>query len=299
MSKEPLVSILMNCYNGEKYLAEAIDSVLNQTYKNWEIVFWDNQSDDHSSQIFHSYADPRLKYFYAPKHTWLYEARNFAISKARGDFIAFLDVDDSWLPTKLEKQMPLFSDPDVGLVCSNYFLKNEKKKRKWTAIKGVIPSGRVLEALLENYFVGLLTLVVRRVSLEAMSYPCNPRYHVIGDLDLVVRLSADWKLDCIQEATAVCRKHESNELVKHRGRHLQELEWWIDEMGKTEKIKSCPSFPLIQINAIYQNAIYQILLDNKMEALRLFRDLPWGRLKLRLAAALILPTVLFRHLRSD
>ena len=72
MSEEPLVSILMNCYNGEKFLREAIESVLAQTYLNWELIFWDNQSTDQSADIFNSYDDKRLKYFYASKHTLLY-----------------------------------------------------------------------------------------------------------------------------------------------------------------------------------------------------------------------------------
>ena len=93
-SKEPLVSILMNCYNGEKYLREALDSILAPTYKNWELIFCDNQSTDKSVEIFKSYADERLKYFYAPTHTLLYEARNYATEKSVGKFIAFLDVDD-------------------------------------------------------------------------------------------------------------------------------------------------------------------------------------------------------------
>ena len=69
MTSKPLVSILMNCYNGEKFLREAIESVLAQTYNNWELIFWDNQSTDRSAEIFKSYFDKRLKYFYALKHT--------------------------------------------------------------------------------------------------------------------------------------------------------------------------------------------------------------------------------------
>ena len=62
----PLMSILMNCFNGEKYLREAIDSVTEQTYTNWELIFWDNQSTDNSASIVKSYNDPRIKYYYAP-----------------------------------------------------------------------------------------------------------------------------------------------------------------------------------------------------------------------------------------
>lgn len=81
---KPLVSVIMNCYNGEKYLHEAIKSVLSQTYSNWEIIFWDNCSSDDSSKIFKSYKDSRLKYFSAPSHEVLYCARNYAVEKKQG-----------------------------------------------------------------------------------------------------------------------------------------------------------------------------------------------------------------------
>ena len=130
-SEKPLVSVIINCFNGEKYLREALDSVITQTYKNWEIIFWDNQSTDKSAEIFKSYKDSRLKYYCASSHAAiLYEARNYALKKANGDFIAFLDVDDWWLPNKLEKQIPLFDDPDVGLVYGNVWSFFEKKIRK-------------------------------------------------------------------------------------------------------------------------------------------------------------------------
>ena len=68
-NNQPLVSIIMNCYNGETYLIQSIESVLSQTYKNWELIFWDNRSNDKSAEIFKSYKDSRFKYFYAPEHT--------------------------------------------------------------------------------------------------------------------------------------------------------------------------------------------------------------------------------------
>ena len=114
-NNQPLVSVIMNCFNGERYLRDSIDSVISQTYKNWEIIFWDNQSNDKSAKIFKNYKDDRLKYYCAPSHIEvLYRARNYALKKAKGEFIAFLDVDDWWLPEKLEKQIPLFDDPKVG-----------------------------------------------------------------------------------------------------------------------------------------------------------------------------------------
>ena len=129
-NNQPLVSIIMNCYNGETFLCESIESVLSQTYKNWELIFWDNRSEDKSAKIFKSYNDKRFKYYCASKHTLLYEARNEAIKRSSGKFVAFLDTDDFWEKDKLELQMPLFEDSTVGVVYGNIFIINEKLNKK-------------------------------------------------------------------------------------------------------------------------------------------------------------------------
>jgi glycosyltransferase involved in cell wall biosynthesis len=298
LKPEPLVSVLMNCYDGEKYLKEAIDSVLAQTYQNWEIIFWDNQSTDRSAEIFKSYDDPRLKYFFAPKHTLLYEARNCAIEKASGELIAFLDVDDWWLSTKLEKQIPLFVDQEVGIVCGNNWVVSERKNKRWKSLKRPAPTGWVLNDLLKSYFVGLLTLVVRRSALDSLDYPCDPRYHMIGDLDMVVRLSILWKLDCVQEPVAFYRAHDSNESLKQHSRHLDEMECWLGEMKEVEAIRSCPNFHFVKSRITYLKAMHQVLQPDKKGAYCLFHDLPWGQLKLKLWVALVLPTFVARRLKN-
>lgn len=128
MTEHPLVSVIINCYNGEKYLREAIDSVLAQTYKNWEIVFWDNQSTDSTREIVESYSDPRIHYFYAPNHTPLGEARNLAVEKTNGEYINFLDADDVWMPEKLEKQIALVEPGKVEVVYTNFELLYDKSQ---------------------------------------------------------------------------------------------------------------------------------------------------------------------------
>lgn len=119
---KPLVSIIVNCYNSDKYLKETLESILHQTYKNWEVVFWDNQSTDNSAEYFKGYDEPRFKYFYAPEHTPLSTARNMAASKAEGSFLAFLDCDDIWMPDKLLLQIDSAIQEDVGLVYSKFEL---------------------------------------------------------------------------------------------------------------------------------------------------------------------------------
>ena len=108
MQKKPLVSIIINCLNGSKYLNEAIKSVLDQTYKNWEIIFFDNNSTDQSRSILQTYNEKRIKYFKSKVTHTLYKARNLAIKKSKGDLIAFLDVDDWWTKNKLKKRVLIF-----------------------------------------------------------------------------------------------------------------------------------------------------------------------------------------------
>lgn len=117
---KPLVSIIINCYNSDTYLKETLDSVLMQSYGNWEIIFWDNQSTDNSAEYFKSYNDSRFKYFYATSHTALSTARNLAVLKATGSYLAFLDCDDIWLPDKLSLQIDSLIKEDAGFVYSKF-----------------------------------------------------------------------------------------------------------------------------------------------------------------------------------
>ena len=126
----PLVSVIVNCFNGEKYLSQTLQSILRQTYKNWEVIFWDNQSSDNSKFIFDEFNDKRFNYYLSDKHTTLYEARNNAINKSNGEILAFLDTDDWWDENKLEKQIVFFKDEKVGLVHTNFYLFYENGKKK-------------------------------------------------------------------------------------------------------------------------------------------------------------------------
>ena len=121
---KPLVSIIINCYNGEKYLNEAIDSIINQTYTNWEVIFWDNCSTDNSALIAKNY-DERLKYFHVEKTSPLGKARNFALKKASGNYVAFLDCDDLYLPDKLMIQLNLMQSKDAVLSYGSWIKINE------------------------------------------------------------------------------------------------------------------------------------------------------------------------------
>ena len=85
MKSKGLISIIMNCHNGEAFLNEAIQSVLKQKYKKWEMIFWNNNSTDNSEKVFKSYRDKRLRYYFRKKKVSLYKSRNSAIKKAKGN----------------------------------------------------------------------------------------------------------------------------------------------------------------------------------------------------------------------
>lgn len=205
MKNKGLVSVIMNCHNGEKFLAEAINSVLGQTYKKWELIFWDNCSTDQSADIFKSFDDKRLKYFYTRKKVSLYESRNAAIKKTNGEFIAFLDVDDLWLPNKLYLQVKKFKDKKIGLVYGKYLKINENifLRRKQIITKKNLPEGYIVNNLLKNYNVGLLTIMLRSKFIKNKNEIFNIKYNYLGDLDFVLNFSLKYKFGAVQEIIGI------------------------------------------------------------------------------------------------
>ena len=288
----------MNCYNGEQYLRQALESVVAQTYQNWELIFWDNQSTDSSAKILKSYEEPRFRYFYAPRHTILYEARNYALEQAQGEFISFLDVDDWWKPEKLKKQVLLFDDPEVGIVCGDFWYVNERKNTEKCWINWSVPTGRVLNDLLSHYCVGLLTLMMRRAAIDQLEYPCDPRYHVIGDFDLVIRLAVKWKLDFISQPVAFYRWHGKNESIVRSEEELGELETWYSEMKEHPVISIQPGFRRILDRINYLKGMRLVSERNRFGAYALWRSLLWGQLKTKLFIAMVLPLPVLKLLRS-
>jgi glycosyltransferase involved in cell wall biosynthesis len=297
MLNQPLVSILMNCYNGEKYIREAVDSVIAQSYTNWEIIFWDNQSVDASASIVKSYSDSRIKYYYAPSHTLLYEARNYAFAKTSGEFIAFLDVDDMWMPSKLERQIPLFNDLDIGFSSTNYWIHNQVKNKRWVAYKKSMSRGSALDAQLNKYTVGLLTLIFRRTALPRNRLPFNSRYHLIGDFDLVIRLAALWKLANIEDPMGVYRMHENNESSKHRELGNSELEHWYEENTADDVISNSHNFSKIKTKIVYYHGLNALLSGRRREAFSYFMRMSRSGFKFRLFVALFLPFEVIRKIK--
>ncbi len=222
-----LVSIILNCYNGEKYLKHSLSSIKNQTYKNWELIFWDNRSTDNSKEILKSSKIKKLRYFLSKKHTTLYSARNLAIKKARGDYIAFIDSDDMWEKDKLEIQLKNFKDKNTAVVYGNSFLKNEINKKIKKFINYTVNSGYVYEDLIKNYNVGILTAMIKTSLLKKSKIKFNNKYNIIGDFDFFLRISKIYKFKYLPKPIATYRIHENNLSSSKKSLQIQELKNWL------------------------------------------------------------------------
>ena len=148
--KKKLVSIIINCFNGEKYLLKNLYSVLNQKYQKFEVIFVDNCSTDKSAKLFKSIKDKRFKYFKTKKKINLYGARNFAVKRCKGEFVAFLDVDDWWDKAFLSSRKKFYkSSKEYGFAFSNCYHYFENKKKFQVFSKNKLPSGFILDNLLK------------------------------------------------------------------------------------------------------------------------------------------------------
>ena len=256
---QPLVSVIMNCYNGEKYLREAIDSVYAQTYENWEIIFWDNASTDKSAEIAKSYID-KLKYFYGEKNIPLGAARNKALEQCNGDYIAFLDVDDLWMPDKLGKQIPLFyRDSKTAIVVSNAIQFNETGSSALFCKKRPI-TGHVFRELLTNYFICLSTAVIRRRALVDLNAWFDTRFSHIEEAELFTRIAYTWNLDYVDEPLAKYRIHKESSSYLRRDLSPKETEMMISKY-----IKLYPDFEKLYSKELlglkYYTQYYFALID--------------------------------------
>ena len=230
----PLVSIIVNCHNGEKYLNATLSSVIKQTYKNWELIFWDNNSSDKSKDICKKFKEKRFKIYSTKKKYTLYKSRRLAINKCKGEYISFLDADDVWMKNKLKKQLKKFNSK-TGLVYSNLNVldQNSKKIKKFT--HKTLPSGQITSSLIRDYKMGVITVILKKSLLKKLKLNFSTKYNVIGDFDLFVKLSKHTNIEVIQEPMATYRIHGNNFSILNEDITINEFEYWIKKNKNSYK----------------------------------------------------------------
>lgn len=291
----PLVSIIMNCYNGETYLVDAVKSILSQKYKNFEVIFWDNQSRDNSSLIYKSFKDKRLKYHYAKKHTSLYWARNLAIKKAKGKLIAFLDTDDIWLKDKLSSQIKKFKNKKVCLVYSNYYILNQVTGLKKIAYKRILPEGLIYKDLLKNYFLGIGTVIIKKDIFLKRKKFFNGKFNIIGDFDNFIRISKNNFFSCVQYPLSIYRIHNKSFSSINYKMHIDELKFWVK---KNYFIKKNLLYYVKQ-KILYMEIILNIFQKNYLASLKKIRKIYSVKKKIKLLIFLIIPNFIFKKIKIN
>lgn len=171
-----LVSIITPAYNVEKYIGKTIDSVLNQTYEDWEMLIVDDGSTDGTKKAVEKYlSDPRINYFYQ-QNGRQGKARNLAIKQAKGKYLAFLDADDLWVPSKLEQQVSTIESENVDFVYSQGWTfqddennpENTKDLMEMNVLLGYQTSKEFLEKLLTRNQIPILSVLVHKNIVDSV-----------------------------------------------------------------------------------------------------------------------------------
>ena len=228
-----LISVIVNCHNGEKYLEKCITSILNQKYKNFEIIFFDNFSSDNSKKIIDNFKDERIKYFYSGIKFPLYKARNEAIKKTSGSLIAFLDVDDWWDEEYLSSRTEIFSDESYDFYYCNAYFFYEKNKtcRKYKNYS--LPSGKIFDLLAKDYFIIISGLIVKKKIFDNIGY-FNPNFNIIGDFDFVMKMSKEYKAHSYMKPMVFYRSHKNNFSKLNSEMFFNEFKEWYENNLKLD-----------------------------------------------------------------
>lgn len=202
-----LISVVIPCYNYGRYLDVSISSVLNQTYKNLEIVCVNDGSTDNTDEAIKPFLhDPRVKYM-KQENAGQAKARNVGIRNSSGSLIAFLDADDKWEEDKLEKQIPLFGDEKVGVVYSRSGFMGPEGEKLDLEMTGryVRPcAGYVTQQLFCDNFVPFSSCVIRREALEKVGL-FSKSLDLSEDWDLLLRISVHYNFAYVDEPLLVYR----------------------------------------------------------------------------------------------
>ena len=190
MTDKPLVSVIINCYNSDKYLKETIESVLAQAYSHYEVIFWDNCSTDSTADIIHSYNDVRFRYFKASNNSKLGLARNYAIDKVQGKYFGFLDSDDIWLPDFLETCVTKMEEggKSYSAVYTNYY--DWSDNQCFIHNKDACGGEKHLKEIVCNYKVGMSANLISSDIVRRNRVFFDEKLQLIEDFDFFCKLAA-------------------------------------------------------------------------------------------------------------
>jgi glycosyltransferase involved in cell wall biosynthesis len=244
-------SVIVNCKNSQEYLNDCLESILNQSYKNFELIIINNNSTDSTFKIINSFKDERIKYFNTEKDLSLGAARNLGIKYSTGSYIGFLDSDDLWLENKLEETIKTIELFDSSIIYSNVLYFNEKKSEKLYSNDKSFNLD-IFEQQIANYNLCISSCVINRFYLSKLDFYFDEKLEVCEDYDIFLRLLMLQNASFIPEILTKYRIHDNN-LTKKK-RHLFFKERYI----VVERLKSICNLP----DHLYKRIVSEIFLDH-------------------------------------
>lgn len=235
--KQPLVTVVMPTYNHAQFIGDAVKSVLDQTYENLELIIVDNYSKDNTEDIIASFEDTRIEYRKFRNNGIIAASRNLGINKSRGKYIAFLDSDDMWKPTKIEKQIELLENNDnIFLVYTRYIVMKNGTFSKILPKRRKLRSGNVFISLfLSNNFIGSSTVLLRNILKENNLFDTDIKLRAIEDYALWLKIAKNKHVAYIDEPLVVYREHGSNTsigIMPYLFRYLQLIKKYRHDVSK-------------------------------------------------------------------
>ena len=223
------VSVVMSSYNHEKYIAESIESVLNQTFTDFELIITDDYSTDNSPKIIANYKhrDSRVNAIFHGKNMGITRTLNDGLDQVHGKYVCFIDSDDLWMENKLEKQLEILKQDDTKLVWSDGEIINgqgQNTGQLFTEFLGAPTrkSGDLFQPLLKEQFILFQTLILEAEYIKNLRFDAELNY--VNDHRLLVDLAADHEFLFMPEHLAKYRVHGNNITFK------KELEWAKDKI---------------------------------------------------------------------
>lgn len=211
----PLVSVAMPVYNAEKYIRPAMDSLLNQTYKNFELIIINDGSSDRSKEIIHSYSDPRIRYFENPVNLGISKTRNKCIQRANGKYIAVLDNDDIALPDRLEKQVEFLESNDGYGVCGSFYDIIDGGGQVICKMKLPVTNKEIKTYLLfDNCFCNSSVMILSEILKEGLY---SEGFDMIEDYYFLYSISKFKKLAILPQVLTQYRMHGKNTSIEKLG----------------------------------------------------------------------------------
>ena len=223
---DPLVSIIMPTYNHSVHIGAAVESVLGQTYPNYELIIIDNFSEDETEEIIKSYSDSRICYTKFSNKGIIAASRNFGIQKAKGKYVAFLDSDDIWLPRKIEKQLSLMeSNQNVSLsyVLSAYLFPDGSVEGKYPELRHRYKGAIFKKMYLLNPIANSGAMVRKSIFDEIGMLDENPKLVGVEDVDLWLRIALKYSVDYVNnEVQLLYRVRKTSLFVRgHFNRYMK------------------------------------------------------------------------------